>query len=113
MKTLRAGVAGAGVALAMQGVLGNIVAGLTIIFTRPFRIGEYISIVGEEGDVQGRGVGAAREERVGIGDREELRGGAHDHHGPEAAALDDRGGDRRRHAAGSDRPTSRRNCMRR
>lgn len=45
------GVAGAGVALAMQGVLGNLAAGLTIIFTRPFRIGEYISIVGEEGVV--------------------------------------------------------------
>ena len=41
------GVAGAGIALAMQGVLGNVVAGLTIIFTRPFRIGEYIAIVGE------------------------------------------------------------------
>jgi len=46
------GVAGAGVALAMQGVLSNIVAGLTIIFTRPFRVGEYISIVGEEGQVE-------------------------------------------------------------
>ncbi len=46
------GVAGAGIALAMQGVLGNIVAGLTIIFTRPFRVGEYISIVGVEGQVQ-------------------------------------------------------------
>lgn len=45
------GVAGAGVALAMQGVLSNIVAGLTIIFTKPFRVGEYISIVGEEGSV--------------------------------------------------------------
>ena len=45
------GVAGAGVALAMQGVLSNIVAGLTIIFTKPFRVGEYISIVGEEGRV--------------------------------------------------------------
>jgi small conductance mechanosensitive channel len=45
------GVAGAGIALAMQGVLGNIVAGLTIIFTRPFRVGEYISIVKEEGQV--------------------------------------------------------------
>lgn len=43
------GVAGAGVALAMQGVLGNIVAGLTIIFTRPFRVGDYIAIVGEDG----------------------------------------------------------------
>lgn len=45
------GIAGAGIALAMQGVLGNLVAGLTIIFTRPFRVGEYISIVGEEGEV--------------------------------------------------------------
>jgi small conductance mechanosensitive channel len=45
------GVAGAGVALAMQGVLGNLAAGFTIIFTRPFHIGEYIAIVGEEGVV--------------------------------------------------------------
>lgn len=46
------GVAGAGVALAMQGVLGNIMAGLTIIFTKPFRVGEYISIGEEEGQVE-------------------------------------------------------------
>ena len=46
------GVAGAGIALAMQGVLGNMVAGLTIIFTRPFRVGEYISIVGVDGQVE-------------------------------------------------------------
>jgi small conductance mechanosensitive channel len=45
------GVAGAGIALAMQGVLGNVVAGLSIIFSKPFRVGEYISIVGEEGTV--------------------------------------------------------------
>ena len=45
------GVAGAGVALAMQGVLGNVAAGLTIIFTRPFRVGDYISIATEEGEV--------------------------------------------------------------
>ena len=45
------GVAGAGIALAMQGVLSNIVAGLTIIFSRPFRVGDYISIVKEEGEV--------------------------------------------------------------
>jgi small conductance mechanosensitive channel len=44
-------VAGAGIALAMQGVLSNLVAGLTIILTRPFRVGEYISIVKEEGQV--------------------------------------------------------------
>ena len=45
------GVAGAGIALAMQGVLSNMVAGLTIIVTRPFRVGEYIHIVGVEGQV--------------------------------------------------------------
>lgn len=45
------GVAGAGIALAMQGVLGNLFAGLTIIFTKPFRVGEYINIAGEEGTV--------------------------------------------------------------
>ena len=44
--------AGAGVALAMQGVLGNLVAGLTIIFTRPFRVGEYVSMIGVEGRVE-------------------------------------------------------------
>jgi small conductance mechanosensitive channel len=43
------GVAGAGIALATQGVLSNLVAGLSIIFAKPFRVGEYISIVGEEG----------------------------------------------------------------
>ena len=47
------GVAGAGVALAMQGVLGNAAAGLTIIFTQPFHIGDYISIAKEEGEVLG------------------------------------------------------------
>ena len=45
------GIAGAGIALAMQGVLGNLVAGLTIIFSQPFRVGDYISIVKEEGEV--------------------------------------------------------------
>ena len=45
------GIAGAGIALAMQGVLGNAVAGLTVIFSRPFRVGDYISIVKEEGEV--------------------------------------------------------------
>jgi small conductance mechanosensitive channel len=45
------GVAGAGVALAMQGVLGNVIAGLNIIFTRPFRVGDWIAIAGVEGEV--------------------------------------------------------------
>jgi small conductance mechanosensitive channel len=46
------GVAGAGIALATQGVLSNMVAGLTIIFTKPYRIGEYVAIVGVEGQVE-------------------------------------------------------------
>ena len=46
------GVAGAGIALAMQGVLGNLAAGLTIIFTKPFRVGEYVAMVGIEGRVE-------------------------------------------------------------
>jgi len=50
------GIAGAGVALALQGVLGNLAAGLTIIFTRPFRVGEYISIVGVEGQIESIGL---------------------------------------------------------
>ncbi len=45
------GVAGVGIGLAMQGVLSNLVAGLTIIFTKPFRVGEYIEIVGVFGTV--------------------------------------------------------------
>lgn len=45
------GVAGAGIALALQGVLGNVAAGLTIIFTQPFHVGDYISIAHEEGEV--------------------------------------------------------------
>ncbi|MFO0657159.1 MAG: mechanosensitive ion channel [Polyangia bacterium] len=45
------GVAGVGVGLAAQGVLGNLVAGLTIIFTRPFRIGEWVQMIGV-GDVE-------------------------------------------------------------
>jgi small conductance mechanosensitive channel len=45
------GVAGAAVALATQGVLSNIAAGLTIIFTKPFRVGQYVALVGVEGTV--------------------------------------------------------------
>ena len=46
------GVAGVGIGLALQGVLSNVVAGLTIIFTKPYRVGEYIELVGEAGEVQ-------------------------------------------------------------
>ena len=45
------GVAGVGVGLAMQGVLGNLVAGLTIIFTKPYRVGDYVEIHDVHGQV--------------------------------------------------------------
>jgi small conductance mechanosensitive channel len=45
------GVAGLGIGIALQGVLSNVVAGLTIIFTKPFRVGEYIQVVGAHGQV--------------------------------------------------------------
>lgn len=45
------GVIGVGIGLATQGVLANLVAGLLIIFAKPFRVGEYIELVGESGVV--------------------------------------------------------------
>jgi small conductance mechanosensitive channel len=45
-------IAGAGIALATQGILSNVFAGLTIIFTKPYRVGDYIEIVGVQGQVQ-------------------------------------------------------------
>src|SRR5437762_10139000 len=45
------GVAGVGVGFAFQGVLANIVAGLSIIFTKPYRVGEYIELLGVHGQV--------------------------------------------------------------
>lgn len=45
------GVAGIGIGFALQGVLGNLVAGLTIIFTKPFLVGEYIQLLGVHGQV--------------------------------------------------------------
>jgi small conductance mechanosensitive channel len=45
-------IAGAGIALATQGILSNVFAGLTIIFTKPYRVGDYIEIVAVQGQVQ-------------------------------------------------------------
>src|SRR5881628_3466812 len=45
------GVAGLGIGFALQGVLSNLVAGLTIIFTKPYRVGEYIELLNVHGDV--------------------------------------------------------------
>jgi small conductance mechanosensitive channel len=46
------GVAGVGLSLATQSVLGNLVAGLNIIFSKPFTIGEYIELLGVYGQVK-------------------------------------------------------------
>ena len=45
------GVAGLGVGFALQGVLSNVMAGLSIIFTKPYRVGEHISLLGVHGNV--------------------------------------------------------------
>ena len=45
------GVAGLGIGIALQGVLSNIIAGMNIIFTKPFRVGEHIAVAGVHGDV--------------------------------------------------------------
>jgi small conductance mechanosensitive channel len=45
------GVAGVGIGLALQHVLSNLVAGLNIIFTKPFKVGEYIELLGVNGQV--------------------------------------------------------------
>ena len=50
------GVAGVGIGLAMQGILSNLVAGLTIIFTKPFRFGEYIDIAGASAKAPSRSI---------------------------------------------------------
>jgi small conductance mechanosensitive channel len=45
------GVAGLGIGIALQGVLSNVVAGLSIIFTKPYRVGEYVALLGVHGQV--------------------------------------------------------------
>jgi small conductance mechanosensitive channel len=46
------GIAGVGIGLALQGVFLNLFAGLSIIFTRPFRVGEHVELLGVNGEVQ-------------------------------------------------------------
>ncbi len=45
------GVAGVGIGLALQGVLSNVMAGLSIILSKPYKVGEHISLLGVHGDV--------------------------------------------------------------
>jgi len=45
------GVLGVGIGFGMQGLVSNMTAGLTIIFTKPFRVGEYVEILNVQGIV--------------------------------------------------------------
>ena len=45
-------VAGLAVSLALQGVLGNLAGGLVILTTKPFKVGDYVDIGGNEGFVE-------------------------------------------------------------
>lgn len=40
------------IGLALQGSMGNVAAGLVLIVMRPYRIGEYVELVGDEGVVE-------------------------------------------------------------
>ncbi len=46
------GVLGVGIGFGMQGLVSNMTAGLTIIFTKPFRVGEYVEILKVQGTVR-------------------------------------------------------------
>ena len=46
------GIAGVGIGLALQGVFMNLFAGLSIIFTKPFRVGEFIDVLNVYGEVK-------------------------------------------------------------
>jgi small conductance mechanosensitive channel len=45
------GVLGVGIGFGMQGLVSNMTAGLTIIFTKPFRVGDYVEILNVQGVV--------------------------------------------------------------
>lgn len=45
------GVLGVGIGFGMQGLVSNMTAGLTIIFTKPFRVGDYVEILTVQGVV--------------------------------------------------------------
>lgn len=54
------GVGGIAVALALQNVLGDLIASLSIIFDKPFEVGDFIVIDGMSGDVENIGLKTTR-----------------------------------------------------
>lgn len=49
-------VAGVALSLALQGLLSNLFSGMTILTTRPFKVGDYVQIGGESGTVKSIGL---------------------------------------------------------
>ena len=54
------GIGGVALALALQGVLGDLFASLTIIFDKPFAVGDYIQVGDLAGTVQHVGLKSTR-----------------------------------------------------
>ena len=46
------GATGLAIALALQGTLGHIAAGVMILFFRPFKVGQYVEVAGQAGTVK-------------------------------------------------------------
>ena len=46
------GATGLAIALALQGTLGHIAAGVMILFFRPFKVGQYVEVAGQTGTVK-------------------------------------------------------------
>lgn len=57
-------VTGVGVSLAMQGTLSNYAAGTSLIFTKPFKVGEIIEVAGVMGEVEDISLGRTQLIRV-------------------------------------------------
>ncbi len=57
-------VAGVGMSLALQGTLSNYAAGTSLIFTKPFKVGDIIEVAGVVGEVEDMSLGQTRLIRV-------------------------------------------------
>ena len=57
-------VAGVGVSLALQGTLSNYAAGTSLIFTKPFKVGDIIEVAGVMGEVEDINLGSTKLTRV-------------------------------------------------
>ena len=57
-------VAGVGVSLALQGTLSNYAAGTSLIFTKPFKVGDIIEVAGVMGEVEDINLGSTNLTRV-------------------------------------------------